>query len=521
MRKLMARDETWLVVITTTVSIMAFLFFKEQGTILGYKDSLSHLLIGRRIFVGETPGLGQLGGIWLPLQHVFIMFLAWNDFLYLSGLAGSVFSMACYVGSVLCIYKIILYITDSRAGGWTAASVFGLCTNMLYLQSTPMGETMMYFGILLAVLSVVRWIQTDNHMWLFVGAIVCMLLVFVRYEGWVFSAGLWFVVLYTCFVKKHRIITGDQAGQAYLLVFGFFMSVSVALWLIWNQIIFGDWLQWLRGAYGSKAQTSNLDIVQAGDPIQSILTYWYASEHTIQVPFIIGGTAGLLIMAFKERLSPIFATFLSTGIPGTFLVYGLYSGSQPMEVIEINGGLYNLRMAVVMIIPISLFIGYLVAHMPSWRMFSLALPVAGMLACISAMYVVIGYNDNGDSVITNREAKIAYDAYAEQREVGSFIKSETQGRILIESIFNEWVIFPNQERVIYEGSQELWESSLIDPTGDKNRISVIVMRSTPGDNDSVYNAMYGTPVLNGYGIVLQTDNFLIYERGSSGGQTRK
>lgn len=101
----------------------AYWFFLEHGTILGYKDTLSHLLSGRRIVVGQQTGFGQVGGIWLPLPHLLIATLAWIDPLYRSGLAGSLFSMLAYVGTVVALYGVVLVATGDRLGGWVAAAV--------------------------------------------------------------------------------------------------------------------------------------------------------------------------------------------------------------------------------------------------------------------------------------------------------------------------------------------------------------------------------------------------------------
>ncbi|CAN5497621.1 hypothetical protein BH09ACT12_BH09ACT12_17850 [soil metagenome] len=494
------------------MSVAAYYFFREQHTVLGYKDSLSHLLIGRRIVVGQSTGFGQLGGIWLPLQHLLIMSLAWNDQLYQSGLAGSIFSMGSYVACVVLMYRVTWHVTGQRPAAWAAAAVVGFSTNLLYLQATPMGETLMYAGLMLAVLCVVRWIQTDSHGWLFLGAATCGLLVFARYEAWVFCAAMWVVVLYTCLHKRHRLLIGNEAGQAYVLMFGFYMTLAVAGWLLWNQLIFGDWMQWLTGTHGSKDQTGKLALSQVGNLRLSVETYAYAMKHTVPVPLLALGAAGLLAMAWRERLSPAFVALSATLAPGVFITYGLYSGSQPMRVAEVDGDLYNLRMAVVMLLPTALFVGYAVSCLPRSRRGGLGLVAAVLITAVGVQAVDTAHRD-GSTIVTNLEAKQAYDSYAEQRDVGEFLRTQTTGRILVESIFNEWVVFPNQDRTIYEGSQAMWDSSLDGPGLTSNRIDVIVMRSTPGDVDQVYSRLYGSDAVRDYGVVLQTDNFLVLQRG--------
>ena len=111
-------------------------------------------------------------------------------------------------------------------------------------------------------------------------------------------------------------------------------------------------------------------------------------------------------------------------------------------------------------------------------------------------------------------------AYEEQQEVGEWVAEQTSGRVLVESIFNEWVVFPNQDRVVYEGSQDAWTSGLSAPGDAASDIHVVVMRTTPGDEDSVHDALYDTDRLWGFGVVLQTDNFLVLEKGAPGDAVR-
>lgn len=508
-------DATVLLLAASVGSVVAYLWFRDLGTVLGYKDALSHLLIGRRMVVGQHPGFGQLGGIWLPLPHLLIATLAWDRDLYLSGLAGSVFSMASYVGTVLGLYAAVRIVTRDRVAGWAAAAVYGLNANALYLQSTPMGETLMYLGMVTAVVCLLLWYRTERHRWLLLGAVTCMLLVLVRYEAWVFSAALLAVVVHVCLVRGHRFFGGNCAGQAYVLVFGAYTGLGVILWLVWDLVIFGDPLAWLTGQYTSVDQTRSLELSQVDDLRTSLKTYGYAIRDTIGLPVAAVGLVGLIAMAWRERVSPLFTTFLSTAAAGAFITYGLYSGTQPMRVTEVDGDLYNLRMAVVMILPIALFAGYAVSLAP--RPPRMPERIIGAVAA-TAVVVLAGSGlasaatSRGASVVTSVEAGQAYDAYSEEREVGAFVEQHTKGRVLLESFANEWVAFPNQDRMIYEGSDRAWRAALVDPAGATADIDVVVMRSTPGDEDTVYRNLYDRPAMATYELALRTDRFLVWTR---------
>ncbi|WP_168929609.1 glycosyltransferase family 39 protein [Nocardioides sp. GY 10127] len=523
------RARAAVVLLATLLSVGAYLLFAGDGAVLGYKDTVSHLLIGRRLVVGQETGLAQLGGIWLPLQHLCIMLLAWNDTLYLSGLAGSVFSMAAYVGTVVALYAVGRRSTGSHVAGLVAAGVFGLNVNVLFLQATPMTETLMYCGVAVAVLGVVRWCQDESVPWLFLSALTCGLLVFVRYEAWVFDAALWCVVVYASWRRGDRFLRGDAEGQGLALFFGLYMGLGLVAWLAYCQIIFGDALVWLHGDYSSKAQVSEIGDQVVGELSRTVRTYGYAVLHTIPVGLLVTGGAGLVVMAVRERFSAVWAAFLSTTAPGAFLVYGLYSGSQPMNVVEVDGLLYNLRMAVVWILPVALFTGYLAATVsralvglarrrglvrPAHRgAVPVVLAAAATLVFLAPALAAFGESsvDPTDGVITYEEALQARADYAPDRAAGLTVASETDGLVLAQAFSNEWVVFPLQERLVYEGTSSEWDAALADPAAAD--IDVIVMRVTPGSTDLVTERLRGSDaVRRDYRLLLKTYDLRIYVR---------
>ena len=500
-------------------SVAAYLWFRDLGTILGYKDAISHLLIGRRMVVGQHPGFGQLGGIWLPFPHLLIAALAWKDSLYLSGLAGSLFSMVAYVATVLGLYATVRVATRDRLAGWVAAAVYGLNANVLYLQSTPMGESLMYAGIIAAVLAMVLWYRTGLHRYLMLAAMTCMVLVLVRYEAWAFTLALTVVVVQVCLVRRHPFFSGDFSGQAYVLVFVGYAALGIVGWLIWDLVIFGDPFAWLTGQYTSIDQTRDLQLSQVADLRASLLTYGYAIRDTVGLPLAGCGVAGLVLMAWRERVSPVFTTFLATAAAGAFITYGLYAGTQPMRVPELDGDLYNLRMAVVMLLPVALFTGYAVSAVPRptgslARVLTRTVQAVGatVLLVLAGAGLASATASDGDSVVTSREAAQAYAAYDQERRVGDFVAEHTSGRVLIESFANEWVVFHNQSRVIYEGSDADWKLALVDPVDPRVDIDVIVMRTTPGNTDAVEQNLTGKPVMRAYRKVLTTDDFQVWQR---------
>ncbi|MFC1722357.1 hypothetical protein ACFL0C_01770, partial [Patescibacteria group bacterium] len=128
-----------------TISVLSFLTFYKNGLGLAYNDARSHLNIGRRVVEGLKPGIAQLGSVWLPLPHVLMIPTIWNDFMWHSGLAGSLASMISFILTGLII---ILYLRELKVGllgRIVAVSAFAINLNVLYLQSTAMTELLILF----------------------------------------------------------------------------------------------------------------------------------------------------------------------------------------------------------------------------------------------------------------------------------------------------------------------------------------------------------------------------------------
>ena len=52
---------------------ISFLYYFQRGDVLLYGDAVAHLNIARRVFDSKTPGLLQLGTVWLPLPHLLMI----------------------------------------------------------------------------------------------------------------------------------------------------------------------------------------------------------------------------------------------------------------------------------------------------------------------------------------------------------------------------------------------------------------------------------------------------------------
>src|SRR5436853_6947311 len=100
--------ETWvLALIAACVSVAAFLFYFQHRCILLYGDAVAHINIARRVFDSRTPGLLQLGTVWLPLPHLLMMpLIAW-DWSWRTGIGGSLPSMGAYILGFVGVFRVV------------------------------------------------------------------------------------------------------------------------------------------------------------------------------------------------------------------------------------------------------------------------------------------------------------------------------------------------------------------------------------------------------------------------------
>src|SRR6202051_3776204 len=133
-------------------SVFSFLLYNRDGGLLLYGDAVAHINIARRVFDSKTPGLLQLGTVWLPLPHLLILPFIVSKQMWQSGSGGSIPSMAAYVLAVLGIFRLARTALNGDAktqedgspkvAAWAAAIIYAVNPNLIYMQATAMGESL-------------------------------------------------------------------------------------------------------------------------------------------------------------------------------------------------------------------------------------------------------------------------------------------------------------------------------------------------------------------------------------------
>jgi hypothetical protein len=339
----------------------AALYYSHLGLALSHYDARAHLVVSRRIFDSIVPGWQQIGAVWLPLPHLLDMLPVQIDALYRTGgfaIAISVMSMAIAAWSLA---RLILRATGSAAGGLTAAALFMTNPNLLYLQSTPMTEPLLFGTTMLSVMLVADWVDRDAPSWPHAAGLALTAACMTRYEAWPISAavvGLAAAVMLRRGLKPGAVVAACARLSLYpavaVLIFvlnsrwttglwfvssGFFVAENEARgqgWLAWQQVRVGTYqlsgwmLVW--PAYASAAlvlvafvrsrATATLSLVLALAAAAVLPWYAYFNGHPLRVryslPLVFAACAlcGVGIGLLPRRVRLLAAALLVAGVLG-------------------------------------------------------------------------------------------------------------------------------------------------------------------------------------------------------------
>lgn len=318
----------------TAISAAAAGWCFSRGYTLYYGDAEAHLNIARRVLDSRTPGGEQFGTVWLPLPHVLMLPLAIRDSLWRSGLAGVFPSALCFVLAGAFLFAAARRLYASTAAGVTAALLFALNPNMLYLQGTPMTEAV-FAAALAALLWATIWYRDSQSLAaLALAAAASNAASLTRYEGWFLIP---FVALYVLWIRRSH-----GAIFAALAAFG------PLAWLAHNQYYYSNALEFYNGEYSAAAiygrQLAQGVTRYPGDhDWRTAIHYYFAAmKLAVGAPLLMLGALGAAVAIAKKAWWPV----LLLALPPLFYVWSIHSSGTPLYVPGLwPHQLYNTRYA--------------------------------------------------------------------------------------------------------------------------------------------------------------------------------
>jgi len=250
---------TWL---GTCVSVISFLAYFQRGDVALYGDAIAHMNIARRVFDSKTPGLLQLGTVWLPLPHLLMVPFLLSNEMWRRGVGGSIPSMVGYVFAVVGIFRLIRSALSrsarpdapARIAAWTAALVFAANPNLIYIQTTAMGEALYLAFFLWSLVHLSEFIHGRAKSLTKCGlclAAACL----TRYDGWFLAAAIAAaVVLLSVFSgsASEPRVPRLRIPRAAAIKFVLIATAAPSLWLAYNGIVYRNPLEFANGPYSAK-----------------------------------------------------------------------------------------------------------------------------------------------------------------------------------------------------------------------------------------------------------------------------
>ena len=259
------RETALLAWLTACVSILSFLFYFRRGEILLYGDAVAHINIARRVFDSRTPGLLQLGTVWLPLPHLLMIPFLLSNWMWKTGVGGSIPSMAAYVFGTIGIFRLVrdgLGATAQpvlmiRCAAWLAAIIYAGNPNLIYLQATAMTEALYLALFIWAMVYFSEFVrmsarsEASNQPPVSSPLLKCGLCLagasLTRYDAWFLAAAMCVLALVLALRIKNKEY---RRGVAKFILIA---AAAPVLWLAYNAIVYRNPLEFANGPYSAKA----------------------------------------------------------------------------------------------------------------------------------------------------------------------------------------------------------------------------------------------------------------------------
>jgi hypothetical protein len=393
--------------LATTVSVFSFLFFYQRGDVLLYGDAVAHINIARRVFDSKTPGLLQLGTVWLPLPHLLMIpFLISND-LWQRGAGGSIPSMVGYVLGVVGIFRLVRGVLSRGAeadlkaqiAAWTATLIYAANPNLIYMQSTAMGEAVYLAFFIWSIFYFNEYIHGDAKALIKCG--ICLAgACLTRYDGWLVAAVMTTVIVVNFFRKRAINQPGADLStkRSALAKFVLIAAAAPALWLAYNAIIYRNPLEFENGPYSAKAIERKTE--SAGNPghpgsrnlLVAGMYFVKAAEDNLAenawlqrvwILLIVGALADASFLLSSEQTSrsrTVWTKFVLLLLPVPFYALSVAYGGVPIFIPTWwPHSYYNLRYGLQLLPAFAVATAVVLYFVISWRALNTRLRLAAVL----------------------------------------------------------------------------------------------------------------------------------------------
>jgi hypothetical protein len=360
--------------IAALVSLFSFFYYFQHSDLLLYGDAVAHINIARRVVDSQTPGLLQLGTVWLPLPHLLMIPFIFFNSMWQNGVGGSLPSMIAFVFGVIGIFRLVhgMLAASLRtkpaagAGAWAAALAYGANPNLIYMQVTAMTESIylaLFIWSVVYFAEFLRSLRKDSNAkevqreakekegnvdgkktlvpstplfrcaWCLAGAEL------TRYDGWFLAGviGLAVVVIVLRRWRDHILDEDERALRRAALKFLLGIAAAPILWLAYNGAVYGNVLEFANGPYSAKAIEQRVGAPNPALHNAGIAAIYFLKSAQLNMAegnwgrfWLLAAIVALAITAWKLRAQSL--PLLLLWVPLVFYSLSIAYGSVPLHV---------------------------------------------------------------------------------------------------------------------------------------------------------------------------------------------
>ncbi len=483
------RDTVHVGALAAAVSLAFFRNFYTQGAILLYGDAVAHIHIARRVFDSITPGPLRLGTVWLPLPHILMIPFVISDWMWRTGVGGSIVSMIAYVAGTVGIFRLVRART-SRAAAWLAAAIYALNPNLIYLQATAMTESLYLALFVWAVVFLDETVRPSEPEQIPQRArsleragVLLAAAMLTRYDGWwlagcVLATAFFFTVF--MLLKRPSAAREFFSGLHYrpmrrgLRNAVLLLAAIPALWLAYNHREYGNPLEFATGPYSARAieqRTVPASWRHPGEHSPRVAALYFLKSVELnlgngrwQWPLFAAAVVGLLISFAGARR---FAVWWLLWLPLPFYTLSIAYGSVPLYLpVWWPFSYYNVRYGLELLPAVATFAAVTLesrrraSHRSLWR----AAVTAVAIAVLAGSYISVwkATPTSIQEAVANSRTRIPYERAL----------AEALGRLPRSALLLMYTgAHPGAlqradiplRRVVNESNHPQWEQALHDP----------------------------------------------------------
>ena len=484
----------------------AALFYYRQGLTLSHYDAKAHLVVARRVLDSLTPEYSQIGAVWLPLPHLLNLLPVQIDAFYRTGASGVAFSVLAFALACYAIAHLVLRITSSRSAAALSVAMFAADPDVLYLQSTPMTEPLLFGLTLLSISLVYDWVEVEAARgspgglpaeardgasrarakagWVLVAA--CL----TRYEAWFVTPALLFmagVALWRTGRSLREVVT----SLAHLAIYP---VLAIVCFFFHSWFTIGEWF--VTGGFFVP------DNIAYAQPYTALMAVLYGMRILVGTPLMVIAPPGVAAVLWRGFMKPDRAPSLVVLALAGLMVLPLYAFYQ--------GHPFRMRYMIAPSVGMMVFGGIAIGLLRRpWRYTAVAIVVIWMAVTVRPL-------DSQAPMVQEAQWDLPFSRG--RRNVTKCLMREYQGERILASMGSLAHYMHetshagfNLRDYIHEGIGQVWTSSL--EMGAKHHAGWVLIEEQAEGGDELARLRDAKPAfLDGFTRLCEGGGVALYKR---------